>query len=83
MNSKKLKNLNGIEHFVNLIRLDCEKNQLTQLDVTKCTQLTELICEKNQESKELKELLLKDGSIYKSKIYSKRKNTYYRNERYC
>ena len=47
-NSKKVKSLKGIEHFKNLDELDCKRNQLKSLDVSKNTVLTKLKCDKNQ-----------------------------------
>jgi len=41
-------NLKGIEHFTALRMLDCCKNQLTSLDVSKNTALTTLECYDNQ-----------------------------------
>ena len=40
--------LKGIEHFTELITLDCNSNKLTALDVTKNTALKNLICAGNQ-----------------------------------
>lgn len=40
--------LTGIEHFTALTTLDCDKNQLTDLDLSKNTALTELYCYYNQ-----------------------------------
>lgn len=40
--------LKGIEHFTELITLDCNSNKLTVLDVTKNTALKNLICAGNQ-----------------------------------
>ena len=40
--------LKGIEHFTELITLDCNSNKLTALDVTKNTALKNLICTGNQ-----------------------------------
>ena len=46
--NEKNKNLQGIEAFKNLIKLDCSYNQLTSLDVSKNVKLTKLWCYKNQ-----------------------------------
>ena len=43
-----IKDLTGIELFPNLEKLDCKHNNLTRLDVSKNTKLTELYCESNQ-----------------------------------
>ena len=40
--------LKGIEHFTELLYLDCNSNKLTALDVTKNTALKNLICTGNQ-----------------------------------
>ncbi len=44
----EITNLTGIAHFTNLIWLNCSCNQLTSLDVSKNTALTELSCDNNQ-----------------------------------
>lgn len=43
-----IKDLTGIELFPNLEKLDCKNNNLTRLDVSKNTKLTELNCQVNQ-----------------------------------
>ena len=43
-----IKDLTGIELFQNLEKLDCKNNNLTCLDVSQNTKLTELYCEFNQ-----------------------------------
>lgn len=43
--------LEGIEHFTNLEGLACDNNSLTELDLSKNTQLTELTCGYNKISK--------------------------------
>ena len=43
--------LEGIEHFTNLKSLSCDNNSLTELDLSKNTQLTELTCGYNKISK--------------------------------
>lgn len=48
VSEKSLSDLSGIEYFVNLIRLDCQKNNLTSLDVSNLTKLTALTCNDNQ-----------------------------------
>ena len=45
---QNITDLQGIEHFTNLTKLDCSDNGLTILDVSKNTKLTELICGNNQ-----------------------------------
>ena len=44
----KIHSLRGIENFTELSILGCSANQLTELDVTKCTKLTYLECDWNQ-----------------------------------
>ena len=44
----EIKSLEGIQYFKNLEYLDCSYNQLTSLDVSKNTKLTELGCQWNQ-----------------------------------
>ena len=44
----KIKSLEGIQHFTALTYLDCDINQLTDLDVSQNTALTYLICNNNQ-----------------------------------
>lgn len=51
VSDKGLSDLSGIEYFVNLISLDCQKNQLTSLDVSNLTKLTVLTCNENQLTK--------------------------------
>ena len=48
VSSKGIFNLKGIEHFTALKTLNCSGNQLTALDVTKNTALTELYCYDNK-----------------------------------
>jgi uncharacterized protein YkwD len=43
-----ISSLSGIEYFTALTRLECERNQLTALDVSKNTALTYLDCQFNQ-----------------------------------
>ncbi len=43
-----IKNLHGIECFVNLKKLDCVDNELTELDLSKLTNLTYLNCSLNE-----------------------------------
>lgn len=45
---KNISKLDGVEYFPNLKTLDCSKNQLTSLDVSKNTALTQLKCYVNQ-----------------------------------
>ena len=46
--SKNIGSLTGIEAFVNLTKLSCFGNLLTNLDVTKNTKLTSIVCASNQ-----------------------------------
>ena len=46
--SRKIKTLQGIEHFTALTELNCAYNQITSLDMSKNTQLTSLSCNGNQ-----------------------------------
>ena len=46
--NKNVSDLTGIEHLIELTRLDCSGNQLTSLDVSKNTALTSLSCSGNQ-----------------------------------
>ena len=48
VSSKSIKDLTGIEHFTALTGLNCSKNQLTKLNVSKNTKLTVLTCFNNQ-----------------------------------
>lgn len=48
VNGEGLTSLHGLEYFKNLSYLDCRHNQLTQLDVSKNSQLSSLDCGKNQ-----------------------------------
>lgn len=48
VSEKSLSDLSGIEYFVNLISLDCQKNQLASLDVSSLTKLSILYCQNNQ-----------------------------------
>jgi len=45
---KSIADMTGIEAFVNLERLECGGNQLSKLDVSNNTALTELYCWRNQ-----------------------------------
>ena len=47
-NGQKITNLKGIEFFPNLFYLNCKKNQLTELDVSKNPALWCLECDENQ-----------------------------------
>ena len=44
VNNRAIKSLKGIEFFTSLTSLSCRKNQLTSLDVSKNTALTQLEC---------------------------------------
>ncbi len=46
--SKNINDLTGIEGFISLTKLVCDRNQLTSLDVTQNTSLTYLRCDNNQ-----------------------------------
>lgn len=45
--NKGIKDLTGIEHFTALTTLQCDYNELTALDISKNTALTNLSCVKN------------------------------------
>ena len=45
---KEITTLQGIEYFTGLMGLDCSKNQLTNLNLSKNTKLSYIYCEKNQ-----------------------------------
>lgn len=47
VSDKGLSDLSGIEYFVNLRSLDCQKNQLTSLNVSSLTELSILYCQYN------------------------------------
>lgn len=51
VSSLGIASLEGIEHFTNLEGLVCDNNSLTELDLSKNTQLTELTCGYNKISK--------------------------------
>lgn len=51
VSSRGIASLEGIEHFTNLEGLACDNNSLTELDLSKNTQLTELTCGYNKISK--------------------------------
>lgn len=51
VSEKSLSDLSGIEYFVNLISLDCKKNNLISLNVSNLTKLTDLTCNDNQLTK--------------------------------
>ena len=48
VSSRDIKSLKGIQYFVNLTKLNCYKNQLTNLDISKNTKLQTLFCYDNQ-----------------------------------
>lgn len=48
VSEKNLSDLSGIEYFVNLTSLDCQKNQLASLNVSSLTKLNILYCQNNQ-----------------------------------
>ena len=51
VSSLGIASLEGIEHFTNLEGLTCDNNSLTELDLSKNTQLTKLTCGYNKISK--------------------------------
>lgn len=51
VSSRGIASLEGIEHFTNLEGLVCDNNSLTELDLSKNTQLTKLTCGYNKISK--------------------------------
>ena len=55
-----LKTLQGIEFFFSLTTLHCSGNQLTSLDVSSLTRLTELMCDENPS---LKDIWLSSGQV--------------------
>ena len=48
LSNKKIKWLDGIEYFPNLMLLYCQNNQLTSLDLSKNTELIQVFCYDNQ-----------------------------------
>ena len=48
VNDKGIRSLEGIQNFIYLITLDCNNNQLTNLDISDHTALTTLRCYNNQ-----------------------------------
>lgn len=48
VSGKNIKDLTGIQDFSALISFNCQNNQLTSLDITKNTSLTNLLCFNNQ-----------------------------------
>jgi len=70
---KKIQNLKGIEFFTELEYLACNNNELTALDVSKNTKLTELYCGLNQiKGKAMDKLIAslpKNNSVEKYKFY--------------
>ena len=48
VDNKDISSLKGIEFFTSMTWLTCSNNQLTSLDVSKCTALTTLCCDNNQ-----------------------------------
>ena len=48
VNNKQITSLSGIKYFRNLTTLECKFNQLTDLDVSGCTELETLNCYNNQ-----------------------------------
>ena len=48
VSSKEIASLKGIEYFVKLQKLNCRNNQITELDLSRNTELTELLAYNNQ-----------------------------------
>ena len=48
VSEKGITSLKGIENFTKLISLKCEKNKLTELDVSACARLVNLLCYQNE-----------------------------------
>lgn len=48
VDDKGISSLKGIEHFAELTKLSCSQNQLTELDVSKNTELRFLFCDRNE-----------------------------------
>ncbi len=48
VSGKGISSLEGIAYFTSLSVLDCGRNQLTVLDVSKCSKLTKLFCDGNK-----------------------------------
>ena len=48
VNEKNISDLKGIEHFLYLTELNCNKNKLTSIDLSKNTKLKKLDCSENQ-----------------------------------
>ena len=46
--NRNISNLEGIEHFTSLKKLDCSKNKLTHINLSKNIKLEYLICSENQ-----------------------------------
>ena len=51
VSGQQIQNLSGVEMFTNLVSLQCQENQLTELPIAKLKKLTELNCSSNQLSK--------------------------------
>lgn len=47
LSNRNLNNLEGLEVFTNLTKLDCSNNQISELDLTKAPNLTSLNCSDN------------------------------------
>ena len=47
LSNRKLNNLEGLEVFTNLTKLDCSNNQLTSIDLSELANLEELVCSGN------------------------------------
>ncbi|CAA6828880.1 MAG: Internalin-like protein (LPXTG motif) Lmo0331 homolog [uncultured Aureispira sp.] len=69
--SRNIRDLTGIEAFVNLTQLDCSSNDLTSLDVSQNTSLTVLDCS----SAQLSSLNVKNGNNTNFTFFDARSNT--------
>lgn len=47
LSKKELTSIEGIEYFVNIVKLDCSGNKLSSVDISKNPRLVELICSSN------------------------------------
>lgn len=80
---KEIQSLEGIQFFVKLEKLNCGKNQLTQLDLTGCEALTILDCSKNkinslniQDNMELEELNCRENRLEQLDLQKKQSLQY-------
>jgi hypothetical protein len=65
VSDKNIESLKGIDYFIKLTTLECSKNKLTTLDVSKCVQLQELYCANNA----LTSLKVPNNAQYLKKVY--------------